>query len=521
MSDNDPRWGLVQRYVQGDAGPDVIAELTARLREDAEFRTVFLEYLNVDLALSQETDPNRKAEAPVVGPSRRRIFTRTGSLILAASVFLAVLALVSWQYRGRSGTPVATVVASFHGQWCSGGEVVEGENLITGVQEFQSGLIELRTSSGATLMVQAPASLELTGPLSARLLSGSVVVRMPRGQSGFVVETPQVVVTDLGTEFGISVASDAGSRVQVFDGSVRAESGGHEARQLVAGESLDAASDGTFRPGPFDEERFVRRFPPAPPRTVPGGVLYSKSQVHEVSIVCRERPKLDGDLADWDHAHAFRSACLPPYNETYRLEGMMGCDAENLYIAAHVRDPEPMRNRSRGPLLFAGGSVIVRLAADRGLRWPLQGYSRFFRGRKKLPPQDADNPSVVSMILTYDSAAEKPGLELHYGLDFKRPASPPEGWSGTFRRDADGQGYTLEYSVPWRLLNCESNPPRAGDTLASLWTVHWSDADGRICRGQLIDVTSDDPAAAQETSPANYFQFGPTWGRARVIDPSR
>lgn len=250
---------------------------------------------------------------------------------------------------------------------------------------------------------------------------------------------------------------------------------------------------------------------------MPSGVLYSKSSVHEVSLVHRQPPRIDGDLSDWNRAHAFRSACLPPYDQSYFIEGFMGYDEENLYLAAHVGDPEPMRNRSRGPLLFAGGSVIVRLAADRNLGWPLQAYSKNASKRQRIARGDADNPGILSLVLTYDAVNEEPALTLQYGLSLQKPDATPHGWHGAFRRDANGRGYTLEYSIPWQFFHSEANLPRPGDALPCLWTVHWSDTEGRICRGQLIEVTNEDPQASLGISPANFFQHGPCWGRARVL----
>ena len=515
MNPDDPRWDLVRQYIQGNASSETIAELTVCLRADASFRAAFLEYLNVDLALSLAQEA-RDAGVPMPAAPRRSFGYR--KFALAAGILIAVASLVLLNLRSdRPADPLATIVTSIHGQWSTGGEVADGEVLMAGTHEFQSGLIELRMSSGTTLIVQAPASVELSSPLSARLAYGNVVVRMPRGQSGFVVETPQMVVTDLGTELGVSVSSDSGSRVQVFDGAVRAEAGLHEPRQLMAGDSLQAGLDGTFQSSPFDAELFVRRLPPVPPRTMPSGVLYSKSSVHEVSLVRRQPPRIDGDLSDWNRAHAFRSACLPPYDQSYFIEGFMGYDEENLYLAAHVGDPEPMRNRSQGPLLFAGGSVIVRLAADRNLGWPLQAYSESASKRLRMARGDADNPGIISLVLTYDAVKEEPALTLQYGLSLQKPDATPPGWHGAFRRDANGRGYTLEYSIPWRFFHCEANLPRPGDALPCLWTVHWSDTEGRICRGQLIDVTNEDPQASLGISPANFFQYGPCWGRARVI----
>jgi hypothetical protein len=50
--------------------------------------------------------------------------------------------------------------------------------------------------------------------------------------------------------------------------------------------------------------------------------------------------------------------------------------------------------------------------------------------------------------------------------------------------------------------------------LAALWMVHWSDVEGRIARGQLVEVTNHQPHKGQDLPPYIYFQNGPSWGKA-------
>jgi len=68
-------------------------------------------------------------------------------------------------------------------------------------------------------------------------------------------------------------------------------------------------------------------------------------------------------------------------------------------------------------------------------------------------------------------------------MDFHGRQTNPIGYRAAFRKDADGRGYTLEYAIPWALLKAESDPPRAGDTLAATWTVHWSDESSQAAAG--------------------------------------
>ena len=555
---------LTEAYVLGELELEQLEELEALLLASKDARLFFLAYLEVHAGLAWEfsgsdlplpaLDPHEESLLAIreagFQPSRWAGLNLRWALPLAAVVvgLLAVAGL--WRPARHAAVVVpalATVKASLHGQWADGREVRPGAELPPGMWELQSGLVELATASGTVLLVEAPARLELLDALHGRLLGGNLVVRMPKGKSGFVVEMPQMQVTDLGTEFGVSVGFNGESRVQVFDGKVRAEARRvKDGRDLLAGQTLRCTTTGTLASEKFSENRFIRYFPPRNAEDVKlgnmlGGPLFSKSVQDSVQIAPPTAPvSIDGDLSEWNRAGAFRSSCLPPYQDTYYVDGMMMYDARNLYISAHVGDPQPMCNAARDEVDFAGGSVIVRLSTDRKLGWPLKGTAwralstlpatrtlsdmlndnitrtdaELSALAAEMPMPDALSDRVASIILSYDAQTRRPRLRLLFGFDSHGYELNPAGWQGAFRRDANGRGYTLEYAIPWRLLHCSQDPPRPGDVMSALWMVHWSDADGCICRGQLVDVTNHQPHSMSTVPPYLFFQNGQCWGKA-------
>ncbi|YCM42798.1 FecR domain-containing protein [Verrucomicrobiaceae bacterium 227] len=545
---------LTEAYVLGTLDPGQMETLETLLLADEDARLFFLASLDVHAGLAWEfrgtdlplPELSEDDESSVIRPGRWSGVTWRWAVPLAAVIIflLAMISLWNPTRQAAETLPVfASVKASLHGQWADGREVAVGAVLARGILELQSGLVELETASGTTLLLEAPVRLELHDALHGTLLSGNLVVRMTEGTSGFVVDMPQMRVTDLGTEFGVSVASNGESRVQVFDGEVRAEALRiKDDRNLLAGETLRCTTTGTLASDEFSESRFIRRFPPLKPDEMPGGPLFSKSELDSVRIAVPKEPVIiDGDLSEWNRAGAFRSSCLPPFEDTYFVEGIMMYDAENLYIAAHVGDPEPMRNAARDEMAFAGGSVIVRVSTDRDLGWPLKGTAwrafnslssvtslpfmladRVVRTDEELrvlaetmPLADSISDRIANIILSYDAQAKQPRLRLQYGFNsHDNVLDPPGDWQGVFQKDPDGRGYTLEYAIPWELLNCEEDPPQAGDIMSALWMVHWSDAEGRLCRGQLVDVTNHEPHSLSKVPPYSYFLNGPCWGKA-------
>jgi hypothetical protein len=98
--------------------------------------------------------------------------------------------------------------------------------------------------------IQGPAHLDLIGTSRAKLYDGRIKVRItdPRGR-GFVVETPQGNVTDLGTEFGVDVTKGSNTGVVVFEGSVDLSvsadgAPGRQVERLVQGEALNVDEAG-------------------------------------------------------------------------------------------------------------------------------------------------------------------------------------------------------------------------------------------------------------------------------------
>lgn len=524
-------------YVAGtldSAGRDA---LQRELLASADSRRFFLSYLELHAGLAWQFR-GIECELPVLGetnlnkanlreakptPVSTSCWWRWSFSSAAALLAVAVTAWFWLREPPREPAvnmePVFAVVReALRGSWAGGREVRVSESVGKGPWGIENGLVSLVTDVGTELLVEGPATAEWLGAQHLRLTSGSVVVRMPNGQSGFVVELPQMRVTDLGTEFGVSAAFNGESRVQVFDGRVSAESlSMPEQKELQAGETLLCTAYGTLTPEISSENRFVRRFPPRSPDDQPGGVLYSQSTVDAVRIAPPAAPVvIDADLSEWNRANAFRSACLPPYDDSYFVEGMMMYDTQHLYIAAHVGDPEPMRNVAHDTMDFAGGSVIVRVSTDRKLGWPLKGTMANARSKdpKEQPLPDSISDRVVSIILSHDAQTDEPRIRLQYGFNFRAHKSDSSGWRGAFRKDAYGRGYTLEYAIPWGLLHCEDDPPRAGDVMAALWMVHWSDADGRLCRGQLVEVTNPQARSKPGVTPATFFADGTTWGRA-------
>lgn len=86
--------------------------------------------------------------------------------------------------------------------------------------KMPAGFLRFRLKSGALVAVTGPAHIELLTPMYLRVHQGRVTADVGDEAKGFVVETSQTKVVDLGTRFGVNVSDNDHTDVVVFQGEV-------------------------------------------------------------------------------------------------------------------------------------------------------------------------------------------------------------------------------------------------------------------------------------------------------------
>ncbi len=458
---------------------DVDADrLTALLRDNPEAQRLYLQIVDLDACLQREMRGGlRRTRAPI----GRHVAA------VAAVLLLGIVALFGFRRAP------ATLVSAHEANLAPG-------PLAAGPYRLEKGVVQIHFRGGATAIVEGPSEFEVAGPSRLVLKSGQVVCR---AQKGFTVGTSKADFLDLGTEFGVRVGDR--TELQVYEGEVVAKSGSGE-RRLTAGQALDVeASEIPFRP-----YRFVRTLPgPDDPRGR-GKHPYNLARYDEVHVVpAPAAVSIDGDLSDWDLSGRFATACEAPY-PAYALDAALMFDARGLYLGGHVGDPHPMKSRVSPDVprevYGMGGCLGFRISTDRRMGWPVRGRHADLRRGEPAGPEDLSD-KLVFLTLWYYEPEKRPCLHLRYGMDLHGTTVNPPGFRGAFVKDADGQGYTFEYFVPWEILHAAEDPPRGGDVLGAMGLVHWSDAQGQTWQGQLIDVANPDVRGWN-------FYNAATWGKA-------
>ncbi|HZU35694.1 MAG TPA: FecR domain-containing protein [Gemmataceae bacterium] len=173
-----------------------------------------------DSVVACQVDAGRRPRS-VAGMVRSLLRRRT--VRIAAGLLLALVLgyglARAWSNAASDEAAIAWLVNAQDCTWFGPGPM---GNLQSGkILSIEHGLAEIHFRSGARVLLEGPATLELLSPSSARLASGRLTARVPASAAGFTIVSPQGKVIDLGTEFGMQAGSSS-TEVYVFQGRVEA-----------------------------------------------------------------------------------------------------------------------------------------------------------------------------------------------------------------------------------------------------------------------------------------------------------
>jgi hypothetical protein len=259
---------LLMDLVDGELSYVQQQHLAALLRDNLALQKKYQDYLLLDALLHWE----QPAAVPLpISDSPRRPwgFLRL-AWMLAASVLLAlgislVYRLLPHSERSNlfsmssgldtdASEPQASGVAvlrrSVQAQWePETPRFGVGATLGVGPVHLKSGLVELEFFSGATVVIEGPAHLELLAPDRIRVESGKLRAIVPQPARGFTILSAAAELVDLGTEFGLEVTPNGRTQVHVFQGKVEVyepnvRHAGDVGQALAAGQGLQVDAEG-------------------------------------------------------------------------------------------------------------------------------------------------------------------------------------------------------------------------------------------------------------------------------------
>ncbi|WP_269431626.1 sugar-binding protein [Chthonomonas calidirosea] len=172
---------------------------------------------------------------------------------------------------------------------------------------------------------------------------------------------------------------------------------------------------------------------------------------------------IDGKLNDWDlsgkilicydvrrliNSHSAIAAAM--YDKNY------------LYFAFHIKDKSPMVNHidpnTQPGEGWKSDCVQIRLQSDR----------------------------ICHITAWYFTDRKQPCMQIHYGMWDKSDPDYADlndalsrGAKEAFLKDTDGNGYTQELAIPWKLITKSGKPPKPGDVWRLGLEIFWGSPSGK------------------------------------------
>jgi len=240
----------LQDLVDGTLEAADRAALLARMKSDTVLLETYCEYAQIESALRRITASEGALWAEQIGAVRENR-GRTKRWVVKVSALSAAAALILLAAAHHFIVPEPPESLAY---WLTPGSVCEVSHPIAG-KEVQpppgtlgvgsravlaQGTMELRFSSGIRAIVRAPAELTFNARQQLDMDRGVAWFHVPSSATGFRVQTPGMVVCDLGTEFGIRAQPNQADEIHVLKGKV-------EARTRREASTMETLSQGEAR----------------------------------------------------------------------------------------------------------------------------------------------------------------------------------------------------------------------------------------------------------------------------------
>lgn len=269
---------LCSRLIEGISTAEENNILNEFLKGDPEACERYLEIAEIHTLLGEALDTERlpvnlselpkfmKDDSVPFHPLKTRTprsYLGLGIAIAAALVILLNVAAVVWNNKEpepSQASGIAVLSRLVESEWSDPDhKMEEGSVLFPGDFSLKSGLAQIEFFSGASVIVEGPAKLNLISALAMECEEGKLRAFVPEPAQGFSVKTPDYEAVDLGTEFALSVGSEGSSEVHVVDGEIRLDSlRGETLKHLNEGDGIRSQS-GNIESITANGSRFVGR----------------------------------------------------------------------------------------------------------------------------------------------------------------------------------------------------------------------------------------------------------------------
>jgi hypothetical protein len=249
---------LLQRLLDGQDQPDEMERLQKAMREDPRVRDYYIDSMLVCAVIRRssqvtgELSESDLIQALSVSGSQggsKRIMRHLYSVAAILILGMLILTSLSLLRHRAQGPAIGRLTDAYEAQW-RGSRPRPGEPLYARPYDLREGAAKMELDQGTSLMLEAPCQVELTSIGEVALRSGKLVAMVSSQAKYFRVRTPTVLITDLGTEFGVIAYSDGSTEAHVLKGHIRVALDPNRtgrATSLVVNEGQSMSVDSTGR----------------------------------------------------------------------------------------------------------------------------------------------------------------------------------------------------------------------------------------------------------------------------------
>ncbi|MFC4994515.1 LamG-like jellyroll fold domain-containing protein [Rubritalea tangerina] len=227
--------------------PNLRAEFSAYLFDEELLREE-LKVLEIENFIGPEpTMPLKKSLTKKGNIIHHITWFSMGAAAVALIGFSTTMLHQSSEQPGNSSPPIITQnqpqteddwIAKFsdaapNTSWNLAPNASIGSEFQQGTYELKSGLAQLTFSSDVELVIKAPTRFEIIDNMKVILHEGSMRAHVGERGYGFIINTPDTKIRDLGTEFGVTVSQNQETDVHVFTGEVEIHSEQHDTPTLA------------------------------------------------------------------------------------------------------------------------------------------------------------------------------------------------------------------------------------------------------------------------------------------------
>jgi hypothetical protein len=258
--------------LDGELSAGELIALETELLENEAARQVYLKlamlHSDLEVVYSGQSTLAKEKVVPIdliITRQRKRVLRI--SMYAAAAIVMISMTLLFLTKMPEN--PIAsfrtTPVADFSLSHDSSEEnTPAGQILVPGSTiNLRKGMLETTFSSGVRVVIEAPCVLRIIAADKVAVDQGSAWFEVPQKAVGFTVETAELIVVDLGTEFGVVSSSAGNDEVHVIRGAVKVTTRieGGKSETLKEGEARRANDQGQLVVIDIDSKRFTDTLP--------------------------------------------------------------------------------------------------------------------------------------------------------------------------------------------------------------------------------------------------------------------